>query len=109
MPATLTQLRAAMPAGGMFAGREWLASPEPFPLPAALWREIESLGHRLHVFLRACNDLYYQSHKGKQPAWIAALREIALTHLQGWDTQAPVDETALKAQRDRALAMGASG
>ena len=73
MPATLAELRDAMPAGGMFAGREWLSSPEPFPLSPALWTEIEKLGHRLHVFLRACNDLYYQSHKGKQPPWIAAL------------------------------------
>ena len=73
MSATLTQLRDAMPAGGMFAGRDWLASPEPFVLEAKVWREIEGLGHRLQVFLRACNDLYFQSHKGKQPAWIAAL------------------------------------
>jgi hypothetical protein len=73
MPATLAELRDAMPAGGLFAGREWLSSPEPFPLSAALWAELEKLGHRLHVFLRACNDLYCQSHKGKQPAWIAAL------------------------------------
>lgn len=73
MPATLAQLRDAMPAGGMFAGREWLTSPEPFPLSPALWSELEKLGHRLHVFLKACNDLYYLSHKGKQPAWIAAL------------------------------------
>jgi hypothetical protein len=73
MPATLTQLREAMPAGGMFAGRDWLTSPEPFLLDAKTWREIERLGHRLLVFLRAANDLYYQSHKGKQPPWIAAL------------------------------------
>src|SRR5687767_6717751 len=52
MPATLAELRDAMPAGGMFAGREWLSSPEPFPLSPALWAELEKLGHRLHVFLR---------------------------------------------------------
>ncbi len=62
-----------MPVDGLFAGREWLTSPEPFPLSPALWGEIEKLGHRLHVFLKACNDLYYQSHKGKQPRWIAEL------------------------------------
>jgi hypothetical protein len=50
-----------------------LTSPEPFPLPATLWRELEKLGHRLQVFLKACNDLYYLSHKGRQPSWIAEL------------------------------------
>jgi hypothetical protein len=73
MPATFAQLRDAMPAGGLFAGREWLSSPEPFPLSTALWEEMEKLGHRLHVFLKACNDLYYLSHRGRQPPWIAAL------------------------------------
>jgi hypothetical protein len=73
MPASLTQLRDAMPAGGMFAGRDWLSSPEPFLLDAKTWLEIEKLGHRLHVFLRAANELYYQSGKGKQPPWIAQL------------------------------------
>lgn len=73
MPATLADLRNAMPDGGLFAGREWLASPEPFPLSPALWAELQKLGHRLHVFVRACNDLYYQSHKGRQPRWIAEL------------------------------------
>jgi len=73
MPATLTELREAMPAGGMFARRDWLASPEPFLLDAKTWGEIERLGHRFHVFLRAANDLYYQSRKGKQPPWIAGL------------------------------------
>jgi hypothetical protein len=62
-----------MPDAGLFAGREWLASPEPFPLPPALWAELERLGHRLHVFLRAANDLYHASRRGRQPEWIAAL------------------------------------
>lgn len=61
----------AMPPGGLFAGKAWLASPEPFPVPAPLLREIEKLGHRLRVFQKACNDLYYRSHKGKAPGWIA--------------------------------------
>lgn len=73
MPPTLSELRDAMPAGGLFAGKEWLGSPEPFPLPRKIWEDLEKLGHRLHVFLKTCNDLYYQSHKGKQPDWIATL------------------------------------
>ena len=81
MSVSLQQLRDAMPAGGMFAGREWLTSPEPFPLDAKLWREIEKLGHRLQVFLRACNDLYFLSRKGKRPGWIAPLLEAG----KPWD------------------------
>ena len=73
MSATLDDVRRAMPDAGLFAGKEWLASPEPFPLSAALWSDLEKLGHRLHNFLRATNDLYYQSRKGRQPEWIAAL------------------------------------
>jgi hypothetical protein len=71
MPATLDHLRGAHPAGGLFAGKRWLESPEPFPLPAKLLGELKRLGHRLHVFQRACDDLYFQSLKGRQPEWIA--------------------------------------
>ncbi len=42
-----------------------------------------------------------------QHEWIAALADIAIRHLQGWDT-APADADALAAQRGRALAVGAS-
>jgi protoporphyrin/coproporphyrin ferrochelatase len=38
--------------------------------------------------------------------WIDALREIAVRHLQGWDT-GPPDARALQAQRERAIAAGA--
>ena len=39
--------------------------------------------------------------------WIDALRGIALRHLQGWPTQDGPGAAELKAQRDRALALGA--
>lgn len=38
--------------------------------------------------------------------WIEALRDIALRHLQGWDTGRP-DAAALQMQRERALRVGA--
>jgi ferrochelatase len=41
-----------------------------------------------------------------QHEWIAALADIAIRHLQGWDT-GPIDADALAAQRRRALAAGA--
>ncbi len=39
-------------------------------------------------------------------AWISALAQIALQHLQGWNDQAP-DQDALKQSQQRALALGA--
>ena len=66
-------IRAALPEEGLFDGKEWLVSPEPFPVSNAFADELEKLGHRLHLFVRACNLLYFQSVKGKQPRWIAEL------------------------------------
>ncbi len=43
-----------------------------------------------------------------QHEWITALAGVAVQHLQGWPTQATPDTTALAAQKQRALAMGAS-
>jgi len=67
------QIRDAVPAEGFFEGKDWLISPEPFPVSHAFADELEKLGHRLHLFVRACNQLYFQSVKGKQPPWIAEL------------------------------------
>jgi ferrochelatase len=41
------------------------------------------------------------------PAWISALAGIVRSHTQGWSGQAP-DAQALAAQRERALALGAT-
>lgn len=67
------QIRRAAPEAGLFDGKEWLVSPEPFAIPNAFADTLEKLGHRLHLFVRACNQLYFQSVKGKQPPWIAEL------------------------------------
>ena len=58
---------------------------------------LASGGHEYH-YIACLND---------QHEWIAALTSIALQHLQGWDTRSAVDETVLRAQRERALARGA--
>ena len=68
----LDQIRSAFPRDGLFADKEWLISPDPFPIEEKFHRELEQLGHQLFVFQRACNQLYQLSIKGKQPAWIAA-------------------------------------
>jgi hypothetical protein len=60
-----------MPAEGLFADKEWRIPPAPFPLGDRCVGELEKLGHRLHLFVRACNRLYQLSVRGKQPAWIA--------------------------------------
>src|SRR6476660_6258388 len=64
-------IRNAFPKEGLFAEKDWLLSPDPFPIQAGFDRELEQLGHRLFVFQRACNQLYQLSAKGKQPPWIA--------------------------------------
>jgi len=67
----LAAIRAAFPKEGLFAEKEWLLSPNPFPIDKKFVTDLEQLGHRLFVFQRACNQLYQLSVKGKQPAWIA--------------------------------------
>jgi len=67
----LQAIRSAFPKQGLFAEKDWLLSPDPFPIEPAFDRELEQLGHRLFVFQRACNQLYQLSAKGKQPGWIA--------------------------------------
>src|ERR1043166_2694627 len=67
----LATIRAAFPKGGLFAEKEWLLSPDAFPIDKKFLADLEQLGHRLFIFQRACNQLYHLSVKGKQPAWIA--------------------------------------
>jgi len=67
----LAAIRDAFPKEGLFAEKDWLISPDAFPIAKKIVAELEQLGHRLFVFQRACNQLYQLSIKGKQPAWIA--------------------------------------
>jgi hypothetical protein len=67
----LAAVRAAFPKEGLFAEKEWLLSPDAFPIGKKILADLEQLGHRLFVFQRACNQLYHLSVKGKQPTWIA--------------------------------------
>ena len=69
----IAAIRARIPQGGLFADKEWRLSPEAFPLSEAQAERVAKLGPLLHKFNRACNLLYRQSVKGKQPAWIADL------------------------------------
>jgi len=67
----LETIRNAFPKEGLFAEKDWLLSPDAFPIDKKFAVEVEQLGHRLFVFQRACNQLYQLSVKGKQPAWVA--------------------------------------
>src|SRR5215210_5600211 len=67
----LSAIQSAFPSEGLFAEKDWLLSPEPFPIEPAFAKDLERLGHQLFVFSRACNQLYHQSVKGKQPDWVA--------------------------------------
>lgn len=67
----LAAIREALPKEGLFAEKDWLISPDPFPIEKKFLAELEQLGHRLLIFQRACNQLYQLSVKGKQPAWVA--------------------------------------
>src|ERR1700758_5192329 len=67
----LEAIRSAFPKEGLFAEKEWLLSPDAFPIDKKLLADLEQLGHRLFVFQRACNQLYQLSVKGKQPEWVA--------------------------------------
>ena len=61
----------SFPKEGLFAEKEWLLSPDAFPIDRKSLADLEQLGHRLFVFQRACNQLYQLSVKGKQPEWVA--------------------------------------
>ncbi len=67
----LDAIRHALPSEGLFADKDWLISPDAFPISEKFASDLEQLGHRLFVFQRACNQLYQLSFRGKQPGWIA--------------------------------------
>ena len=52
--------------------------------------------------------LHYIACLNDRHEWIEALRDIALRHLQGWDTRSRPEDAELQAQRERALRLGAA-
>jgi hypothetical protein len=67
----LEAIRSAFPKEGLFAEKDWLLSPDAFPVDKKFLADLEQLGHRLFVFQHACNRLYQLSIRGKQPDWVA--------------------------------------
>ncbi len=71
--AALTQARLFSEAGSGSAGvTRWRVAPTPFLLSPDQLRVFQSLGAHLLAFYRALNNLYYESVRGMQPAWVAA-------------------------------------
>ena len=60
-------IRSAMPDGGMFRDKDWLVSPQAFPLSEDLLAKLNALGAALLAFQRACDSLYQQSAAGTLP------------------------------------------
>lgn len=65
------RVHAALPAGGLFAEKEWRVSPEPFALSSEEARQLESLGPLLLRFQRVCDLLHRRSRGGSLPSWLA--------------------------------------
>ena len=86
-------IRDALPEDGLFHEKSWRVSPNAFPLSEDLAEELEKLGYRLSLFVKACNQLYRFSVSGREPTWIADLL----------DRGKPPELVAL--QREKAFAM----
>ena len=71
MDSRVAHVAAALPPGGLFDAKTWRMAPEAFPISAREKEELERLGHRLWVWMKACNLLYRQSVEGRAPEWIA--------------------------------------
>lgn len=69
----ISHIRQAFPEEGMFRDKEWVLSPDAFPLDAGTVELINALGPALRAFQRACNDLYFHSLATPSLAWVAAL------------------------------------
>ena len=70
---TLDALKKAAPDKGFFADRQWLWSPRPFELSKRQRKILNGLGHPLHRFQQAGDEIYRQSARGLLPKWISEL------------------------------------
>lgn len=93
---SIAHIRQSMPAEGMFRDKEWVLSPEAFPLSAETTALIQALGPALRAFQRACNDLYFASLEQPDIAWVARLldqgkpaRVIQLGRHERWRADLP--------------------
>ena len=71
MTVTLDALENARPSGGLFAGKNWLSSPEPLRLSRRHRRFLDQLGPTLAAFQKAQDRIYRRSVKGGVTPWVA--------------------------------------
>lgn len=70
---SLSELKDAFPAEGLFADKSWHLSPEPLRLEDKDRRELKRMGAVLAAFQEAQDRIYRRSAKGRVGAWIAEL------------------------------------
>lgn len=69
--ARIEAIRQSVPAEGLFKDKSWRLSPQAFPIPRKLARELARLGPMLRRFQQTCNNFYHRSLNGTLPSWIA--------------------------------------
>ena len=67
----IEQLKQSIPSSGLFRGKSWRWSDQPWTLDAEEVRWLEGLGKKLAVFQRAADKLYRESVLGNQPRWVS--------------------------------------
>ena len=67
----IEQLKRSIPANGLFRGKSWKWSDQPWMLDAEEVRWLETLGKKLAVFQKAADRLYRESVLGNQPRWVS--------------------------------------
>lgn len=84
------------PEEGFFQDREWVLSPQAFPLDPAVVETLVALGPALRRFQRVCNALYFASAAGREQAWVAELMDqgkppelVALSRSERWRDALP--------------------
>ncbi len=65
------RIREAMPKNGLFAGKSWRISPDPFPIDRKTVKQLEQMGPMLWKFQQASDLIYRRSRKGSLPSWIS--------------------------------------
>jgi len=70
---------------------------------------LEEIGQEVRdAFLESGGETFhYIDCLNARPDWLTALADLTERHLQGWNTRLSPDTSALAAQRERALALGA--
>ena len=78
------------------SGARWRLAPEPFLISPEDLAAFERLGDHLLAFYRAFNQLYLDSVRGAQPAWVAAYLDqgkpeslITYSRMKRWRDQLP--------------------